>query len=236
MRAVLRLVFVFCASVSGWSSLAAHADFLNAQALLQVAGTLESPPPPESLAGLADLEAVLTMQRMRSPMLAAAVADDHQRDAVAWATHAIGRPDALVSDAAADVFERARSGMTWIIDHVKSTGPQRLRPHQLEPRVTPSLPVDTHQSSSWPSARAAATMVWSGILSDLFPRCAARLDQAADWSAKMRIVGGVHFPSDVVAGVRLADRYLARLRQTEDYKLSVAQVRDYTACAAAQGL
>jgi acid phosphatase (class A) len=193
------------------------------------------PPQDGDLASEADLEAVLIAQRQRSEIEAYAAAFDGELSPLAWAMQALGRgytpqtyPDSFA------LFDAVRADMSKAVDVIKEKGPQRKRPHQQDSRVTPSLSVSEHQSNSWPSGRAAATRVWAGVLADLFPERKAALVRAADRSAALRLIGGVHYPTDLAAGRRLADAFLARLRTQPLYQQKLAQARKARSSAPGQ--
>ena len=189
---------------------------------------MPAPPTDESLAGQADLEAVLIAQAQRSEVEAHAAAFDGDLGPRAWAAFNLGpdvRPDRY--PLAFALFDAVRTDMTKVVDDVKAKGHQRPRPHQRDPlRVKPSLSIKGHGSNSWPSGRAAASRVWAGVLSDLFPEKAETLAAAAERTALLRVVGGVHYPSDLVAGKALADHFLRTLRGRPDYQRRLREARN----------
>jgi acid phosphatase (class A) len=184
------------------------------------------PPSPGSAAFAADLEAVLIAQMHRSDIEAYAAAFDGELSARQWAEMVLGKDfGAADYPAAYALFDAVRADMTRVVDVVKAKGPQRSRPHMDDPRVRPSLSVEGHGSNSWPSGRAAATRVWAGVLADIFPNGTRDLAFAAERSAALRLIGGVHYPSDLVAGKRLADQFLLLLRANPDYRRQLAMAR-----------
>jgi acid phosphatase (class A) len=195
----------------------------DSKGLLAAVGT---PPALDSQAHAADLEAVLIAQMQRSPTEAYAASVDGDMPAPAWALQALGAdytPEKY--PLAFALWEDARADMTKVVDVIKLKGPQRKRPHQQDTRVQPSLSIEGHGSNAWPSGRAAATRVWAGVLSDLFPERAEALKLAAERSAALRVIGGVHYPSDLVAGKRLADEFLRQLRANAEYRKRLGEVR-----------
>lgn len=191
-------------------------------------GLLASMPPPPSdgsLAGRADLEAVLLIQQTRTPDQERAAEADADVGSVAWAMQALGpgySPETHPRHFA--LFERARADMTRVVDVIKAEGPQRPRPASRDARVRPSLSVAGHGANSWPSGRAAATRAWAGILADIFPERAEAVQAKARISAAHRIIGGVHYPTDVVAGDDLADAFLLRLRANRAYREELSEL------------
>ncbi len=195
--------------------------FVDPQRLL-ASGALPAPPPADSLADRADLDAVLLVQDLRTPALEEEARADADLTPLQWAQARLGR---RLSSAEAAFFEEARAGMTRTIDIAKASGAQRPRPAARDPRVRPSLSIEGHGSNSWPSGRAAATQSWAGILADIEPARAEALAAAAHRSGDLRVIGGVHYPSDVIAGRMLAVRFLADLRATPDYRERLQALR-----------
>jgi acid phosphatase (class A) len=228
VKSSLRLVFA--AACAAMTAPVAAQVFVDAKR----DGLVESiaqPPTPGSLAQDADLEAVLSAQQHRSQIEEYAASFDGELSASQWAQLALGKdytpqryPEAFA------LFDAVRSDMTLAVDLVKAMGPQRKRPHQQDDRVKPSLSIEGHGSNSWPSGRAAASRVWAGVLTDLFPERSTALTQAAERTAALRLIGGVHYPSDLAEGKRLADRFLAKLRSNPAYRGRLMKARqDMTA-------
>ncbi|MDQ8755373.1 hypothetical protein RCO27_03950 [Sphingosinicella sp. LHD-64] len=186
-----------------------------------------APPADNSLAGTADLEAVFIVEALRTPELAREAALDGDMPPLDWARRALGPGyDPARQPAAFALFEAVRADMTRTVDVIKARGPQRARPHQRDPRVRPSLSIEGHGTNSWPSGRAAATRVWADVLADLFPERANSLRAAASRSAQLRVIGGVHYPTDLIAGFRLADVFLERLHANPLYQCRLAAARE----------
>ena len=190
-----------------------------------VLAQIPAPPNDSSIAGQADLDAVLLVQTIRSPSDEAAASLDADLGPADWARRALGPAyDPRRHPERFALFERARRDMTALVDLVKAKGPQRPRPAARDPRVKPSLSVAGHGANSWPSGRAAAARAWAGILSDLFPERADALSAAARRTGEYRVIGGVHYPTDLVAGHWLADAFLARLRAHFGYRAELARL------------
>lgn len=197
---------------------AAAQTFVDAErdGLVTVAG---QPPTDASREGVADLEAVLLVQRLRNRDVELEATIDGDMPARTWASRALG-PDFTPErfPLSFELFDEVRADMTKVVDVAKAKGAQRKRPHQRDARVEPSLSVEGHGSNSWPSGRTAATRVWAAVLADLFPGRKAALDTAAARSAELRLIGGVHYPSDLVAGRMLAHAFLVKLRALPAYR------------------
>ncbi len=182
------------------------------------------PPPPEvgSLAALADLEAVLQVQAWRTPeqVAWAQVVDtwsalDFAPVLGPWFTEAnLPATAALVKAATRDLRPVSRE----IKKHY-----DRPRPPKVDPRIQPAVPVPT--SGSYPSGHTLYIFVEAGVLAEIHPECREALMARAHRAAWGRIIGGVHFPTDVVGGRLLAAMIVEDMKQSEVFRQAVAACR-----------
>lgn len=82
----------------------------------------------------------------------------------------------------------------------------RPRPYDSNPKLIPCISKEA--SGSYPSGHATIARVFARLLAERFPERAEAFLAQGNRVAFNRIIGGVHYPSDVMAGVRLGD-YLA---------------------------
>ncbi len=182
------------------------------------------PPAPEvgSLAALADLEAVLQVQAWRTPeqVAWADVVDkwsalDFAPVLGPWFTEAnLPATAALMKAATGDLRPVSRE----IKKHY-----DRPRPPKVDPRVQPTVPVPT--SGSYPSGHTLHIFVEAGVLAEIYPECREALMARAHRAAWGRIIGGVHFPTDVVGGRLLAAMIVEDMKQSEAFRQAVAACR-----------
>ena len=115
--------------------------------------------------------------------------------------------DRSVSPAFLEVLEASgKSGHTlneldgWIVAHVPTILGHKLKHNRSRPwHVNPSidrLPSVSANSPSYPSGHAYQAWVLCERLSGLYPELANRLRQTADRCAGVRVIAGLHFPSD----------------------------------------
>lgn len=175
---------------------------------------LPPPPAPGSVAGLADLESVLQAQMWRTA------------EQVAWAKAAEGDKAFNYAEVLGPWFQARNLPVTaalfadlstdiGALDAAVKRSFARQRPPGVDPRIQPCVRVPA--SSSYPSGSALQAFVWAGVLGELVPaRREALLDRAhrVSWG---RLLGGVHFPSDLVAGRLLAAEYLAACARNPDF-------------------
>ena len=190
------------------------------------AGTLDFatllPPPPEpgTVAALADLEAVLQVQAWRTPeQIAWAQLID--RDTVFNLATELGswfRADALPRTTA--WLAAVGDDIRWLDGAAKAPF-RRARPHAVDPRVQPALTLP--KSFSYPSGSACQAFVWAELLGEILPERRAVLVERAHRAAWSRVIGGVHFPSDVVAGRLLAAAYVDAVRKLPAFRAAQAE-------------
>jgi acid phosphatase (class A) len=80
---------------------------------------------------------------------------------------------------------------------------ERPRPYLTFSEIKPCI--EKEDSYSYPSGHAAIARAMAHILAKKFPERAALFYERADEVALNRVLGGVHYPSDIVAGKKLAD-------------------------------
>ena len=183
---------------------------------------LPAPPSLGSLAAAADLETVLQTQAWRTP------------EQVAWAK--LTEKDEVFNNASVLGSWFAKEHLPATVAFFKDLGDDvyafgeaaknlhpRIRPYLADSRVQPCAERPT--SNSYPSRHTMFAFVWAGVLADLFPEKRAELLERAHRAAWGRIIGGVHFPSDVVAGRLMAEAFLGHLKQSAAYRAALEKVR-----------
>jgi acid phosphatase (class A) len=154
------------------------------------------------------------VQALRSPSDIQTARDDAQSGIESWLRSALGpawvdqhgpRVLPLLTKVRADLSPYA---------HV-SPHPRRARPSERDRRVQPVLPF---HHGAYPSARTQATFVWAEVVGELRPEVLAPLRAYAARSAWLRVVGGVHYPTDLEGGRRVASAFLGALRASGAYQ------------------
>lgn len=84
---------------------------------------------------------------------------------------------------------------------------KRPRPFVTFPEVQPCIKLES--SDSYPSGHATLARTLARLLADKYPARAKAFLDRANQAALNRVIGGVHYPSDIQAGIKLGD-YLAK--------------------------
>jgi acid phosphatase (class A) len=201
------------------AALAAPVPALGAPDLEAVVGT---PPDPKSEAARIDLAIVLWEQERRTPADVARAASEVSLGLSAFA------------DALPPGFEPARFPLTRallelaqrdakaVTDALKARF-ARPRPFTADARVRPAIARE--ESPSFPSGHATRGVLFAMLLGELAPAHKAALLERGRLVGFDRVVGGVHFPSDVRSGQRLGAALAERLLATPAYEEALRSAR-----------
>ncbi|MFA6029620.1 MAG: nucleoside hydrolase [Elusimicrobiota bacterium] len=199
-----------------WSEVPQYVDFAAF-----TSADFAAPPEDGSAADIADLAAVREAQAKRTPSDCARAAHEVPPDY----EHLIGAagPFALpLKPEVRSFFWRVRS------DAARSSSVLKKRFHHKRPykRAGDLEPcVKREPEDSYPSGHAMIARVFAHILADLVPARRERYFERADAAALDRVVGGVHYPSDIAGGKTLADEFYRRLTASPAYQTDLAKVR-----------
>jgi acid phosphatase (class A) len=204
---------------------------------IDFAKVLPPPPAPGSLAAEADLLAVLQAQALRT------YADE------SWARRvAIG--DLFdFSDVLGSWFSKENLPVTAaLLEHVDGDlGPgvdasknafARPRPFVADARVHPCVErpeVGGRFQYSYPSGHTMQFFVEAAVLARIFPDRREALFEFAGRMAWGRVIGGVHFPTDLVAGRLAAAVIVAELDKCKAFQAELAKARAEAAAFPAAG-
>jgi acid phosphatase (class A) len=184
---------------------------------VDVTSILPGPPAIGSAANKADIQAVLARQQSRTSRDIARTRSEQNLSPAAF-SDVLGRwftaqrlplTFALLNNAAADgeaVSEAAK--LRW----------NRPRPPLQDPSIHPVVTIPS--TPSYPSGHSMRGTLWAVILAKMVPDRQNRLLARGAQIGQDRVIGGVHFPSDVAAGqklgVKLAERFLGNPKFQRD--------------------
>lgn len=100
----------------------------------------------------------------------------------------------------------------------------RPRPYDADPRVKPCIP-KPGGTTSYPSYHATAGAFEACLLGRLFPKRADILAVHGRRVGDLRVLGGVHHPTDVAAGRLLGEQICARFLKEPDFLAELAEVK-----------
>lgn len=180
------------------------------------------PPAPESAEQLADIGTIMEWQNKRTK------ADCKKARKTAKATYDSfwGKQSPFPEPLPAEVtefFERIALDLEEAVTNMKGRWqrprPFKAYPGQAEPCIKKS------SGYSYPSGHSSFSRVFANVLADIAPERRAEFFAAADEIAMDRVIGGVHFPTDIAAGKRFGDLYHAELLKSEAYRKDVEKMK-----------
>jgi acid phosphatase (class A) len=194
---------------------------------------MPTPPEPGSAAAEADLNTVLQVQAWRTPEeVAWAIRIDKIRslseytDIVgAWFTDE-NLPQTLKLLKAVDADSKGATDASK-----KLFG--RLRPFVVDTSVQPVA--ERLDEPSYPSGHTTRFYLEAGVLSEIFPDKRDALFERARKMAWGRVLGGVHYPTDLVGGRLLAAAIVAELDQNPAFEAALEKSKAEVGAFAAAG-
>ena len=179
------------------------------------------PPAPVagSLADKADLETVLRAQAARTPSDVALAERVAMTDfGVIWPGYSNDQFP-VTAKLLGEVF----TDLAMVLASAKDLY-QRPRPPKSHPEVVkPCLIVP--QSFSYPSGHSTVGFVFASVLGAIVPDKRADTLDRAHLFAWARVMGGVHYPCDIVGGRLLADAFITRLLENPDFQAKLQACR-----------
>ncbi len=127
------------------------------------------------------------------------------------------------------LLEHLDADLTVAVFHAKRRF-ERARPHQLEPRVRPSIPVPAH--AAYPSGHAAQGHLVARVLGAACPEHRAALRAQGERIGREREVAGLHYASDSAAGRALAEQVFLALEAEERFRRDLKIARAELGCKA----
>ena len=100
----------------------------------------------------------------------------------------------------------------------------RARPAARADDIQPALPPGRFLTSSYPSANASTLYVWAGVLSEVLPAHRQAIKEATNRAAWLRVVSGLHFPSDLVGSHKVSLEALRAFNSVPAFRMNRAQL------------
>jgi len=180
------------------------------------------PPAPASEAQKADIAAIIDWQNKRT----AADCDKANLTAVFTIESFLG-PDSPfprpVPDELKKFLDRLSSDLEDAVTNMKDRW-QRPRPYKAYPdQARPCI--KKSWGHSYPSGHASFSRVFANVLADIVPERKAEFFAKADEIARDRVIGGVHYPTDIAAGRAFGDLYHAELVKSEAYRKDIEKMK-----------
>jgi len=187
-----------------------------------ITAVLPQPPADGSLAAAADLETVLEVQAYRTPA-EVKWAQRIDKDSLFDYADVLG-PWFTAANLpfTAEFFKEEGKDLQAVSERIKGLY-ARPRPPAVDPRVHPCIPIPS--SFSYPSGHSLRAMSRALLLAEIFPEHREELlawARRAGWS---RVIGGVHFPTDVMAGRLLAEAFVSEVLKNRSARAALEHAR-----------
>ncbi len=198
---------------------------------LDLAALIGPPPAADSVVTRAELETVLLLQELRTPAQAARAVEIEHETLFGFAADAVGpwfTAAALPRTAA--LFAQVREDFIPVNRASKALWPRR-RPPFVDARIQPC--VETTDSGSYPSGHGIQSSLWAALLSELLPDHAPTFAARAAETRKMKLLSGVHYPSDIEAGRIIGEALARKMLASEQMQAALTEARTEIAAARA---
>ena len=184
-----------------------------------------SPPPADdSVAGRADQEMVIQLDRHRTPeQVVLAKRYEKPLEEFAFMAPVLGdwcSAENLPRTRA--FFKRANAESRPVVDAAKAAW-NRPRPYVSNPALHPA--VERPNNASYPSGHAYTAAWMAVLLSAALPEFAADWEQQAALIRWSRLVGGAHYPADVTAGQILGETVAREMLKSPKLQYDLEEVR-----------
>lgn len=189
---------------------------------------LAPPPAAGSAAAQADLDAVLAAQATRTPAEEKAAREDASVSVFRFADVLGPGFNAERLPKTEAVFKAAGKVSTRIGFRAKQYW-DRPRPFHASKEVKPAIRLAW--GGSYPSGHSMYGCLSAVLLGTIVPERRTELLARGDEYAQNRVVGGVHYPTDIAAGCTAGKIVAAVLLQDPEFQAGLAVARDETRAA-----
>lgn len=190
---------------------------------LDLPALLPPPPAPDSLVTRAELAVVLQLQAVRTPEQVARCQQIEGESLFLFGSEVLGSWFTAANlPKTAAFFARVREDFLPVNRAAKAVHPRR-RPPYVDPRVQPC--VETTDSGSYPSGHGIQSSLWAGLLTAIFPDHAAGFAARAEETRRVKLVSGVHYPTDLVAGQVVGEALAREMLKSPAVQVAIVEIR-----------
>jgi acid phosphatase (class A) len=217
----LQLLFAILALAIAAPAALAPRVLADSVAASEPAAVVGLPPASGSDEAKADLAIVLWEQERRTAADVARAAAEETLTLAAWG-EVLGDVDPATHPRTVALLAQAQKDAKAIADPLKKRF-ERPRPFLADQRVRPAIALET--TGSFPSGHATRGVLFALLLAEVRPDLRDALLARGRLAGFDRVIGGVHYPSDVAAGQRLGQALFDQLRATPAYREGLAAAR-----------
>jgi hypothetical protein len=100
----------------------------------------------------------------------------------------------------------------------------RVRPPIADKRIHPCVSLE--KTGSFPSGHATRGVVWATLVAEIFPDKRDQIIARGKLIGQDRVIGGMHFPSDIVAGQKLGAAIAKKLLANPEFMAEFEKAKD----------
>jgi len=179
-------------------------------------------PPPDEAATRREIEQMLVLQRQRTPAQAERSVADLEQSVFRFSDVMGDRFRKQDLPRTARLFETLYRTESILNKQGKEKW-QRTRPPLFDKRIEPVARYSS--SGSYPSGHSAFAYLSGIVLAEMVPEKSAQIFARASEFGENRVLGGVHYPSDIEAGRRLATMIAVLIQGNPAYQGDFAEAR-----------
>lgn len=179
-------------------------------------------PPPSAEVARREIEWMLELQNKRTPDQAARSVADLEQSVFRFAEVMGPKFTEQGLPVAAKFFKRLYNTESAFNKQGKDFW-QRPRPPVVDKRLEPVARYSS--SGSYPSGHSAFGFLTGIALADMVPEKRAQIFERAREFGDNRVLGGVHYPSDIEAGRQLAVMIAVLVQQNDEYRKDFVAAR-----------
>lgn len=183
---------------------------------------LAAPPADGSTEQQSEIATLLDWQNKRTPQEIARCQAEAPADAFYFANILGDWFDRKSLPVTAALIDQASADANRISAMAKNHW-NRTRPFRADERIHPCLKLES--SASYPSGHAMRGILWTTLLAEMFPEHKDELLAAGKQYGTDRILGGVHYPSDVKAGQELGAAIAKKLLASPQFKRDLERAK-----------
>ena len=188
----------------------------------QIDTTRFLPPPPDEATAKREIEHMLTLQQNRTPEQAKRSVADLEQDIFRFADVMGDKFNKEHLPKTAKLFETLYNTESALNKQGKEKW-NRVRPPLLDARIKPVAKYSS--SGSYPSGHATFAYLSAIVLAEIVPEKRKQIFERAIEFGNNRVIGGVHYPSDIEAGRHLGTMIAALIQQNPAYQADYAEAR-----------
>lgn len=207
------LALLLAGPAAAWQDLTA-ADF-----------SMEPPPAPRSEASDKDYARLLELQAARTPDECAAAAAQAVPD-----FKSLFSGSGILSKAELDAVAPFVDAVSHVVSKISGAFKKkkdflRPRPYDVDPRVKPCIPLPGG-ATSYPSTHATVGVADACVLAQIFPKRANIIASYGLHIGDLRVIAGVHHPTDVAAGQTLGRAICEKLAVDAEFLAEADRVKN----------